>query len=466
MILKNAKIFSEGLVHEGAILIKNGIIVEVKYEPEENDFKRLLEMNEDNKVLDCQNKLVLPGIIDIHSHLRDMEQSEKETFFTGTKAAAYSGITTVFNMPNTKPPAISEDQVKSWMEKAQSSINVDVGFIAGIPKEIDENEIKKIINLGVIGFKIYPLNPLSNINWNNTDNIQKILTISSIYQIPLFIHAGFSISDKEKEQILNGFKIQKFNTLELHDKLNPVEMEEKYIEFIIENYKKHITINKLTPDNYPIVHFCHVSCIQGYKAIQKALKSEHSLKISFEITPHHLLLSNEIMLNEKNHGKVLPPLRSSEHSQFLFNELKKGNVSLIGTDHAPHTLKEKSQDYFDAPSGFPGFETYPLMIINKIFNFNLSLENFVKISSENPAKTFNLKNKGFIKDGYDADLTIIDKIPKFPIRSQNFKTKAKYSPFENCNSTVQIWKVFLSGNEINNEKSTSNGKILKASYKV
>lgn len=466
MILKNAKIFSEGLVHKGAILINNGIIVEVKYTPDEKDYKKLFEKNDGNKVLDCKNKLILPGIIDIHSHLRDMGQSDKETFFTGTKAAAYSGITTVFNMPNTKPPAISGEQVKIWMEKAQNNINVDVGFIAGVPKEIDENEIKKIMELGAIGFKIYPLNPLNDIDWDNTENIQKILNISSTYQIPLFIHAAFSISDKEKDRILNEFKVQEYNTLELHDRLNPVEMEEKYIEFVIENYKKHININRLNPKNYPIVHFCHVSCIQGYLAIQKALKSEHSLKISFEITPHHLLLSHEIILNENNYGKVLPPLRSSEHSQFLFNELREDKVSLIGTDHAPHTSKEKSQDYLDAPSGFPGFETYPLMILNNVFNYNLSLENFVKISSENPAKIFNLKNKGFIKEGYDADLMIIDKVSKFPIRSQNFKTKAKFSPFENCNSAVQIWKVFLRGTEINNENIISNGKIIRASYKV
>ena len=164
MILKNAKIFSEGLVHKGAILINNGIIVEVKCTPDEKDYKRLFEKNDDNKVLDCKNKLILPGIIDIHSHLRDMGQSDKETFFTGTKAAAYSGITTVFNMPNTKPPAISGEQVNIWMEKAQNNINVDVGFIAGVPKEIDENKIKKIIELGVIGFKIYPLNPLNDID--------------------------------------------------------------------------------------------------------------------------------------------------------------------------------------------------------------------------------------------------------------------------------------------------------------
>ena len=117
MLLKNAKIFSEGLVHNGAILVIKESIVEVKYNPDERDYKTLESKNQDGKEIDCKKKLVLPGIIDIHSHLRDMEQNDKETFKTGTRAAAFSGITTVFNMPNTNPPAITYKNVKTWLDK-------------------------------------------------------------------------------------------------------------------------------------------------------------------------------------------------------------------------------------------------------------------------------------------------------------------------------------------------------------
>ena len=123
-----------------------------------------------------------------------MGQSEKETFSTGTKAAAFSGITTVFNMPNTIPPAITSDQIKLWMEKAIGRIYVNVGFIAGIPKKFDEGEIKRIIELGVIGFKIYPLNSINDIDWQDSKNIQNILEISSKYQITIFIHASYPLS--------------------------------------------------------------------------------------------------------------------------------------------------------------------------------------------------------------------------------------------------------------------------------
>jgi dihydroorotase len=466
MILKNGKIFSEGLVRNGDILITSGVITKIRYKPDEEDFKNLNRENQDGKILDCGNKLILPGIIDIHSHLRDMKQSEKETFFTGTKAAAYSGITTVFNMPNTKPFAITEEQVKAWMDKAQNNINVNVGFIAGVPKGIDEIEIKRIIDLGVVGFKIYPENPISKIDWKKSVNIQKILNISSKYQVPIFIHAAYPLPDKEKKQIVEDFKVLKFSILELHDRLHPVEMEENYSDFIIQNYKKYINDNQIALKRYPIIHFCHVSSEEAYLLIQSVINSNKYFKVTFEVTPHHLLLSNDLVLEKENYGKVLPPLRSREHSHFLLKELEKGNILLIGTDHAPHTIEEKSQDYLDAPAGFPGFETYPNVLIDKIFSYSLSLENFVKVSSENPAKFFNLKNKGYIEEGYDADLIIIEKIPKFSINATNFKTKAKFSPFENFTSTVHIWKVFLKGNEINIEKILPIGTILKASYKV
>jgi len=461
MILKNAKIYSEGLIRKGILLINNGVIAEIKFKQKDKDLETVVKKNQDGKEIDCENKLVLPGIIDIHSHLRDMGQSEKETFLTGTKAAAFSGITTVFNMPNTIPPAITSDQIKLWMEKAESNIYVDVGFIAGVPKEMNEEEVKLIIDLGIIGFKIYSLDSINDIDWKDPKNLQNLFDISSKFQIPIFIHASYPLSEEQKEQNKQEFNLKQGSILEYHNRFDPVITEEKYVKFVIENYKEYIDVNHLNPRLYPKIHFCHVSCIESYLAIKRTQTSNKNLKISFEVTPHHLLLSNKIKLNNENFGKVLPPLRKDEHHKFLFNELRKGNIKLIGTDHAPHTLEEKAQKYFDAPSGFPGFETYPLLMLNRVFNFQLSLERFVEVASENPAKIFNLRNKGFIKEGFDADLVIVDKVSDYMIDPQNFKTKAKFSPYEKFRTNVQIWKVFLRGIEINIEDSIPTGKIIK-----
>ncbi|MFX1417923.1 MAG: dihydroorotase family protein [Promethearchaeota archaeon] len=460
MILKNAKIYSEGITHKGIILIDRGIIKKILFNSKEEDLEKLVEKNSDNIELDCKNRLILPGIIDIHSHLRDMGQSEKETFLTGTKAAAFSGITTVFNMPNTKPPAITAEQVKKWMNNANNNIFIDVGFIAGVPIGINYKEIIKIIELGVMGFKIYPLHSLNGVDWTDSLNIQKILSISSKFQIPIFIHADWPLSDSKKAEIYQDFMLEKYPFLKFHNKLFPTDREAEYVNFILENYYKIITENKFEPKDYPIIHFCHISCKDSYTLIQNALNNYGNLKITFEITPHHILLSNEIELDNPNHGKVLPPLRDPEHCLFLFDELRSGRIKLMGTDHAPHTLEEKLKE-LDAPSGFPGFETYPLLLLDKVSEYDLPLENFVKVSSQNPVNIFNLKGKGFIKEGCDADLLIVDRVPEYKIDPQYFKTKAKFTPYEKFNTHIQIWKVFLRGIEINIENSIPTGKIIK-----
>jgi len=463
MILKKALIYDNGTLQDGALLILKGKIKSVLYKNSEDDFKLIRSNNEDGIEIDCEKRIVLPGLIDIHSHLRDMEQSEKETFSSGTLAAAFSGITTVFNMPNTIPPAINANQIKKWMKKAENNIHINVGFISGVPKDMNLKEIISIIELGVIGFKIYPLGSLNEIDWTNYLNVQKILNISSKLQIPIFIHPDWPLSTIEKNEVYSNNTQNNLPILKLHDNLYPVSLEAKYINFILDNYYKIVADLDLSTENYPIVHFCHISCKDSYSLILKALDMKPDLKITFETTPHHLLLANTIQLSNPNFGKVLPPLRDKEHSLFLFKELKEGNISLIGTDHAPHTLKEKKQDYLDAPSGFPGFETYTLTLLDKVYRDELALKTFVRVSSENPAKIFNIKNKGLIKAGYDADLIVVDKIPEHTIKTELFKTKAKFSPYEDYKTTVQIWKVFLSGIEINNDDIEPKGTIIKHS---
>ncbi|MFX1277706.1 MAG: amidohydrolase family protein, partial [Promethearchaeota archaeon] len=378
----------------------------------------------------------------------------------GTKAAALSGITTVFNMPNTKPPAITTNQVKKWMNKAKNNIYINVGFISGVPRNIDQEEIKNIIDLGVIGFKIYPLHSLNGIDWTKNENIQKILSISLKYQVPIFIHPDWPILEEHKEVIMKNHYNEK-NILYLHDKLFPGKNELKYIEFMVENYEKFVKEDKLTK-NYPILHFCHVSDKKSYIFLRDlVMKKENNFKITFEITPHHLLLSRDVKLMNSNYGKVLPPLRAPNHSSYLYKELIKDNVNLIGTDHAPHTLEEKNQKYLNAPSGFPGFETYTRILLNKVLEKEITLQTFVKISSENPAKIFGLKKKGFIEEGNDADLVIFDNVSPYEINSNDFISKAKFSPFEGYRSSVQIWKTFLGGVEINLYDEKPRGKIIK-----
>ena len=458
MIFENCKIYSKGLLKKGVILIKQGKIQKVVFNPSESVYKEVLAENSDEEVIDCQSKIILPGIIDVHSHLRDLNQAYKETFLTGTKAAGFSGITTVFNMPNTDPPANTYKNVKKWIKKAKENIYVNVGFISGVPKDLDENEIKKIIELGIIGFKIYPHSPINNLNWKKKNNFYSILDVSSRYQKPIFIHPDWG---EDSEPIISETNKNKSNPLKIHDRMHPIKSEIKYLEFSLKNYIDFTEEHNLKPKSFPRIHFCHISSRQSYNLIIKTLGENPTLKISFEITPHHLLLSNNIELENPSFGKVLPPLREPEHSEFLFQKIQSGDIIMIGTDHAPHSKEEKSKNFSKTPSGFPGFETYPLLLLDKVCNYKLSLANFVKLSAETPAQIFNLSTKGFIEPGFDADFVIVDKVSDYPINPNNFKTKAKYSPFEGYKTAVQIWATYVSGKKVDLQDIHPLGKIIK-----
>ena len=467
MILKNANIYYNRELIKGSILIQDGIIKSIDIESKRNNFNALKNKNVDQIEIDCEERYILPGIIDIHSHLRDMGQSDKESFSSGTKAAAHSGITTVFTMPNTIPPAISAEQVQKWQKKAQNNIYVDVGFISGVPKSIDEEEIKQILKLGIIGFKIYPLKSLNGIDWTISENIQKLLHISSKYQVPIFIHPDWPLEIEEQQQ--QKKKYSKLPFLKLHNKIHSEKNETRYVNFVLNNYSKSVE-HSSTESLSPRIHFCHISCRESFEAIQNFMQKTNNvfkLKVSFEVTPHHLLLSNDIFLENEAIGKVLPPLRDRHQSDYLFNQLKEGKIPLIGTDHAPHTINEKLSDIHKAPSGFPGFETYSYLLLEKVFNNEISLNRFVEVSSENPSKIFNLKMKGAIKEGKDADLIVIEKLDdEYSIDSRQFKTKAKFTPFENSNFShrkthILLWKVFLRGIEINYENAPMMGTNIK-----
>lgn len=465
MILKNANIYYNGQLNRGALLILDGLIKAIYKESKNNDFEIFRKNNQDHVEIDCKQRYILPGIIDVHSHLRDMGQSNKETFYSGTKAAAYSGITTVFTMPNTKPPAITAKRVYNWKEKARNNIFVDVGFISGVPKSINEEEIRKILSIGVVGFKIYPLESLDGIDWTSSDNLLRLFNISCKFHVPIFIHPDWPLGIDEEKNLKIQYSDLPF--LKLHNKLHSEINEAKYVKFVLKNYLKSIK-GLSSQTQSPVVHFCHISCRESFNAIQEFLKQTKDLpniNISYEVTPHHLFLSNEIKLKNEAIGKVLPPLRDKDQSIFLFNQLKNGNIPIIGTDHAPHTINEKLLKVSEAPSGFPGFETFSFLLLDKVFKDELSLKRFVEVSSENPARRFNLKNKGFIKEGKEANVIIVENVKEYPLDSQKFKTKAKFTPFENSNlsdrrTQTLIWKVFLRGVEINNEKAPLKGRVM------
>ncbi|MHA1694402.1 MAG: dihydroorotase [Candidatus Helarchaeota archaeon] len=402
--LINCKIVLRNRIFEGGLSINNSKIIKIG---------KVSNLIKSNKIIDIKNKFIIPGLIDTHVHCRDMELSYKEDYYTATAAAIHGGITTILDMPNTKPPTISVQTLKNKVKVAEKKILCNVGFYSGIPKDFSElDEMKKI---GIFGIKLLLNNPITNYNYNDINSFKKLINKCSEKGITILIHPEFKkYVDEKSKTIKNNNDISFF--LKIHDNTN----EYRTIDTIINSCKE---INGH-------IHFCHLSISDDIDLLTKYKNSGNIMKISSEVTPHHLFLSDKDLYEKGTYAKMLPPLRPSPNQENLLKALKSGIIDVIGTDHAPHSIKEKKLNFLDAPSGIPQLETVLPIFLTKINQNEFDIFNLCRSFAENPAKLFNIKNKGVISEGYDADLVIIDLKSEYKINSDRFFSKAKFSPFD------------------------------------
>lgn len=403
LVIKNARIYFKDQITEGGIAATDGKIVKVG---------KSSKMPSAEHIIDAKNNLIIPGAIDIHAHLRDLNYVDKEDFYTGTCAAANGGITTVIDMPNTNPPTISSNLLQEKMETAQKKIVTNVGFYSGIPDEL--SDLKSLVNSGIFGFKLYLATSLGNFDITSRDSLEELLQRVCHLNVPLLIHAERKEDiEKQSEQI----KSSNLSSQESYLRSHSDEVEKRAIEFFLEL-------------NRPIgthVHVCHVSTASGVEIIRR--KKSQGDKITAEVTPHHLLLSVNDLQKYGTYTKMLPPLRTPDQAQFLWKGLNDGVIDVIATDHAPHGFSEKECDFSVAANGIPGFETLIPLLFTAMHDGKIELSQLVQKVAVNPAKFLNLQTKGKIEVGFDADLTVIDAHKKFEIDVSKFYTKAKFSPF-------------------------------------
>ncbi|NHI83557.1 MAG: hypothetical protein EAX81_04575 [Candidatus Thorarchaeota archaeon] len=355
------------------------------------------------EVIDCSGMYVLPGAIDIHVHLRDLGQSEKETFATGTMAAAAGGITTVVDMPNSIPPTLTSFDLEGKIECALIDKFVNVGFYAGIPKNIVEFDEKMIPNL--LGLKVYPHAPLEKETKYTKDHIRDCMKLAAKHKIPLLFHPDAAASEKrvsEKEEFL-----------ELHSCRSEVRSLKRFLSAKVEVEGK--------------LHVCHVSCAATAEIIAEN-RAEDTL--TAEVTPHHLFLSDNDFSHENGTAKMLPPLRGVDDTRALQNALTQTcAIDCIVSDHAPHEEHRKKAPFLKAASGIPGLETTIPIMLTEVFEGRMNWVDYLRLCCSGPARILGIRGKGIIAEGYDADITAVIKEDSV-IRGADFHSKAKITPFE------------------------------------
>ncbi len=338
--------------------------------------------------IDAKNKLVIPGLVDIHTHMRDFEQSYKEDFFSGSSAALAGGVTTFVDMPNSSPPVIDSKTFQRRLEVASKKSLVDFGLNFGITA----GNLEESKKAAPVACKIYMNGALGEIN-------EKTLAqaIKECNRVAVHAETGTDGEPRAEEEAV------------------------RKVCSLAARFKKY-------------VHICHISCRSSLNYL-----NEYT---TCEVTPHHLLLTEKELKEQGDIARVNPPLRMQADTRALWAALKSGRINAVASDHAPHEASEKEED---ALAGIPNLDVMLKLFLTLVNGKKITVNELVRWMCENPAKIFGIKNKGEIKVGSDADLVILSMGEKSKIDVDEFYSKAKYSPFEGRTTVGSIDRVILRG---------------------
>jgi len=389
------------------ILINGEIIEKISENIDESKF----ENNENTRIIDIEEKLVMPGVIDVHTHMREPGITYKEDFATGSHACAKAGITTFYDMPNTVPTTTTLENLLQKKKLANEKSIVNFGFHFGGSKNDNVEEIKKVLNSGETNtVKIFMNVTTGEMLIEDDDILKKVFKNSKL----VLVHA-------ENEMIDKAIELNK-------------------------NYGKGLYV-------------CHIPSENELKKVINAKKNnelntkEHP--IYAEVTPHHLFLNTQIRESTEQNKMLLrmkPELREKSDNQFLWEAINRGEIDTIGTDHAPHLISEKLEKI---TFGMPGVETSLALMINAFNEGKISLETIQKLMCENPAKIMKIEKRGKLQKDFFADIIVVDTQKEWIVAADDtIESKCGWTPYEN-------WK--LKGKNI---MTIVNGKIIYENGKI
>ena len=363
---------------------------------------------------------VLPGLIDTQVHFREPGLEHKEDIYHGSLSAIKGGITGFFEMPNTLPPTAWTKDLEEKIQRAKQKSWCDFAFyLAAVPENKDSLiELEK--HTACPGVKIFLGHSTGNLVLEDDSSLHTVF--SNRHKITA-IHSEDEARLKERKHLAN--------TQPPHARNHPFWRDEQTslisTKRVVALARKH---------NTPI-HILHVST----KEEMEFLKNHRDIA-SIEVTPQHLSLKAPDCYEEYgSFVQMNPPIRDKIHQSALWKAVRSGLVDIIGSDHAPHTIQEKQKPYPQSPSGMPGVQTLLPLMLNHINQGHLDLKLLVQLLAHNPSMRFKIKDQGQIKEGYRANLTLIDLKAKRRIESQWLTSKCGWSPFEGW--TVQGWPMFV-----------------------
>ena len=420
-LILNAKIVNEGKVFESDVLIKDQRIEKIG--------KDLLSIQAD-KVVDAKGKYLLPGAIDDQVHFREPGLTHKGNIFSESRAAVAGGVTSFMEMPNTVPPAFTQELLEEKYQIASKNSLANYSFFIGASNDNLE-EVLKTDTKKICGLKIFMGSSTGNLLVDNEKTLEGFF---SKFPSLIATHCEHEPTiRKNTEAWRNKFGEE----VPIHEHMNIRSEEACYrsSSFAVGLAKKHGT--KL--------HILHISTASEISLFDNSIPIEKK-KITAEACVHHLWFNDSDYEKLGTKIKWNPAIKTATDQQAILKGVLDYHIDVIATDHAPHTLEEKNNSYFKAPSGGPLVQHSLVAMLEFYHQQKISLEKIVEKMSHNPAILFQIENRGFIREGYYADLVLVDVHKPWTVNKENILAHCGWSPFEGqkFNSTVE--KTWVSGN--------------------
>ena len=421
LIIKNGTCYIDGKLVNTDITVSGGKIKSIGKADLNN-----------HKVYDAENKIVLPGIIDTQVHFREPGSTDAEDLESGSRAAVLGGVTSLFEMPNTNPPTANLVEFEKKLKAAKNRMHSNYAFYFGAtPSNTDQLAQLKNVE-GCCGVKLFAGSSTGNLLVDKEADIEKVISSSD---------RVVSIHSEDEDIIKLRKKFIRKGDVHSHHEWRNVECamsSTRRVVKIAERYNKKI-------------HVLHVTTKDEVDFL-----AMHKKNVTFETTPQHLTFYAPDCYDKLGtYAQMNPPLRGKEHYDRLWTAIKNNIVDVLGSDHAPHLKVNKDKEYPNSPSGMPGVQTIFPVMIDHVNNGKLTLNQLINLMCENPCRIFGIKNKGFIKEGFDADLTIVDMKKEVIIKDEMIASKCGWTPFNNYKV-----KGFPVGTIVNGILVMSDGKIL------
>ncbi|WP_088324261.1 dihydroorotase [Polaribacter tangerinus] len=425
-LIKNAKIVTENKTFKGDVLIENNFIKKVA---------TAITAPENTTVINANGNYLIPGFIDDQVHFREPGLTHKATIATESKAAVAGGITTFIEMPNTVPQATTQQLLEEKFKIAAKDSYANYSFMFGGTNDNLE-ELLKTDPKKVAGIKLFLGSSTGNMLVDNQEVLEKIFSSTKMI---ISVHCEDEATIRE-----NTAKFKEKYGENIPIKYHPIIRSEEacYI-----SSSKAIELAKKTGAR---LHVFHLSTAKETQLFRNDIPLEEK-QITAEVCIHHLWFNDRDYDTKGTHIKWNPAVKTEQDRLGLWEALLDDRIDVLATDHAPHTLAEKNNNYLNAPSGGPLVQHAVIALLEKVKEGVISIEKLVEKMSHNPAKLFQIEKRGFIKEGFYADLVLIDTNKPQTVSKENLLYKCGWSPFEGTTFSSTITHTFVNGHLVYND---------------